>query len=110
MIPLTARQQELLDYLRSCERSPTYTEMRLALGLNSKSGIHRLVSALEERGYILRIPNRERAITLVKHPRLPDHLTVLTDQTLALVAKSRGLVLGRVHDFGAGPAFYEIDA
>ena len=45
--------------------------MRQAVGLASKSGIHRLVSALEERGYIRRLPNRARAIEILRHPGSP---------------------------------------
>lgn len=65
MSPLTARQQELLDYLRSCSMCPTFEEMREALGLRAKSGVHRLISALEERGFVRRLPNRPRAISLI---------------------------------------------
>ena len=65
MRSLTRKQRELLDYLRSCEDCPSFVEMRDALGLTSKSGIHRLISALEERGYIARIHGRARAISIV---------------------------------------------
>jgi repressor LexA len=71
MIPLTKRQKALLDYLRSCDECPSFTEMKTALGLKSKSGVHRLVDALEERGYIRRMPNRARAIEVVDHPYFP---------------------------------------
>ena len=67
---LTRKQKELLDYLTAhaekSEVSPSFDEMRDALGLASKSGIHRLVSALEERGYIRRLANRARAIKILK--------------------------------------------
>ncbi|MDA9930116.1 transcriptional repressor LexA [Alphaproteobacteria bacterium] len=67
---LTKKQKELLDYLtdhaEKSEVSPSFDEMRDALGLASKSGIHRLVSGLEERGYIRRLANRARAIEIVK--------------------------------------------
>ena len=64
---LTKKQKELLDFLREQEGevSPSFDEMREALGLASKSGIHRLVKGLEDRGYINRIPNRKRTIRLV---------------------------------------------
>ena len=64
---LTKKQQELLKFLRKHEGevSPSFDEMREALGLASKSGIHRLVVGLEERGYVNRIPNRKRTIRLV---------------------------------------------
>lgn len=67
---LTAKQRELLvflgDYLEEHEVSPSFDEMRKAVGLASKSGIHRLVIALEERGYIRRLANRARAIEILR--------------------------------------------
>ncbi|HWU93418.1 MAG TPA: LexA family transcriptional regulator, partial [Sphingomicrobium sp.] len=69
---LTAKQRELLMFIR--ERlgedgvSPSFDEMREALDLKSKSGVHRLISALEERGFIRRLPNRARALEVVKLP------------------------------------------
>lgn len=67
---LTRKQKELLDFLTAhaekSEVSPSFDEMRDALGLASKSGIHRLVSGLEERGYIRRLANRARAIEILK--------------------------------------------
>jgi SOS-response transcriptional repressor LexA len=93
MKPLTAKQERLLEYLRSQERCPSFEEMREALGLRSKSGVHRLIAALEERGYIRRHLNRARAIELVENPQLPQ--LKLTNGDLAREARSRGLVLGR---------------
>ena len=67
---LTRKQSELLnfltDHLRDHDVPPSFDEMRDALGLASKSGVHRLVSGLEERGYIRRLANRARAIELLK--------------------------------------------
>ena len=67
---LTRKQKELLDYLTAHAEAhdvpPSFDEMRDALGLASKSGIHRLVSGLEERGYIRRLANRARAIEILK--------------------------------------------
>ena len=67
---LTKKQKELLDFLIAhAEKSdvpPSFDEMRDALGLASKSGIHRLVSGLEERGHIRRLANRARAIEILK--------------------------------------------
>jgi repressor LexA len=67
---LTRKQNELLEYLKTHlsknEVPPSFDEMRDALGLASKSGIHRLVSGLEERGYIRRLPNRARAIEILR--------------------------------------------
>jgi repressor LexA len=67
---LTLKQSELLTFLTSHMQShdvpPSFDEMREALGLASKSGIHRLVSGLEERGYIRRLANRARAIQILR--------------------------------------------
>ena len=69
---LTGKQHELLSYLIDYQAekdiTPSFDEMRAAIGLASKSGIHRLVSALEERGYIRKLPNRARAIEILRHP------------------------------------------
>ena len=69
---LTAKQRELLllidDRLKTGGISPSFDEMRDALGLKSKSGVHRLISALEERGFIRRLPNRARALEVLKLP------------------------------------------
>lgn len=70
---LTPKQSELLRYLVSCQDegdavSPTYSQMMVALGLKSKSGIHRIITALEERGYIERIPGRARALHVIAGP------------------------------------------
>jgi repressor LexA len=67
---LTRKQSELLNYLsdhmQQHDVPPSFDEMRDALGLASKSGVHRLVSGLEERGYIRRLANRARAIEILK--------------------------------------------
>jgi len=69
---LTAKQRELLLFidarLKDSGISPSFDEMREALDLKSKSGVHRLISALEERGFIRRLPNRARALEVVKIP------------------------------------------
>jgi repressor LexA len=69
---LTAKQRELLIFidgrLKDDGVSPSFDEMREALDLKSKSGVHRLISALEERGFIRRLPNRARALEILKLP------------------------------------------
>ncbi|MFL6730346.1 MAG: transcriptional repressor LexA [Sphingomicrobium sp.] len=69
---LTAKQRELLMFidrrLGETGISPSFDEMREALDLKSKSGVHRLISALEERGFIRRLANRARALEVVKLP------------------------------------------
>ena len=69
---LTKKQNELLIYihqnLRETGVAPSYEEMKDALDLRSKSGIHRLINALEDRGFIRRLANRARAIEIIKLP------------------------------------------
>ena len=72
---LTRKQHELLMYihrhLEASGVSPSFDEMKDALNLKSKSGIHRLITGLEERGFIRRLPHRARALEVVK---LPDSM------------------------------------
>ena len=69
---LTVKQKELLQFIK--ERldatgvPPSFDEMKEALDLKSKSGIHRLITALEERGFIRRLPHRARALEVLKFP------------------------------------------
>ena len=71
---LTAKQHELLNFihdrLSATGVSPSFDEMREALELKSKSGVHRLISALEERQFIRRLPNRARALEVVRMPEV----------------------------------------
>lgn len=69
---LTRKQYELLIFidqrLRATGVSPSFDEMKEALDLKSKSGIHRLITGLEERGFIRRLPHRARALEVLKRP------------------------------------------
>lgn len=69
---LTERQREcllfIIDTVDESGVAPSYDEIMWGLGLRSKSGIHRLVDALEERGFIRRIPARRRAIEVLRRP------------------------------------------
>jgi len=69
---LTKKQKNLLLFinkkLRTSGVSPSYEEMKQSLNLKSKSGIHRLISALEERGFIRRLPHKARALEVIKLP------------------------------------------
>lgn len=91
---LTRKQMELLDFIHTRMRRdgvpPSFDEMKDALNLKSKSGIHRLITALEERGYIRRLPHKARALEIL---RMPD----------ALVGGGDGFV-PRVIDNPAPPA------
>ncbi|MEX2450024.1 MAG: transcriptional repressor LexA [Rhodospirillales bacterium] len=83
---LTRKQHELLVYIdrriKQTGVSPSFDEMKQALGLRSKSGIHRLISGLEERGFIKRLAHRARALEVI---RLPDNL----DQLEQIKAKAK---------------------
>jgi repressor LexA len=85
---LTAKQRELLLFidgrLKDGGISPSFDEMREALDLKSKSGVHRLISALEERGFIRRLPNRARALEVVKLPETRPSATVTPLRPAAL--------------------------
>ncbi len=84
---LTKKQIQLLEFIQKRMARdgvpPSFDEMKDALDLRSKSGIHRLVTALEERGFIRRLPHRARALEVV---RLPDALAHLTTDTPAAPA------------------------
>lgn len=77
---LTAKQHELLNFihdrLSATGVSPSFDEMREALDLKSKSGVHRLISALEERQFIRRLPNRARALEVVRMPEIAAVTTI----------------------------------
>ncbi len=98
---LTRKQLELLMFvhqrLKESGVPPSFDEMKDALDLRSKSGIHRLIKALEERGFIKRLPNRARALEVI---RLPENM-----QSSLAPARSRGFSpsviegnLGRMRD------------
>ena len=82
---LTAKQHELIRFiqqrLEETGISPSFEEMKEALDLKSKSGVHRLISALEERGFLRRLPNRARALDVIRQPE---------DATPARAAASAG--------------------
>lgn len=73
---LTRKQHELVcfinDRLEETGISPSFEEMKEALDLKSKSGVHRLISALEERHFIRRLPNRARALEVLRMPERPE--------------------------------------
>ena len=73
---LTRKQHELLMFIAERMRDsgvpPSFEEMKDALDLKSKSGIHRLITALEERGFIRRLPNRARALEILRLPEFPQ--------------------------------------
>lgn len=95
---LTRKQHELLMFINTrlsqSGVSPSFDEMKDALGLKSKSGIHRLITGLEERGFIRRLPHRARALEVL---RMPDDTT-----STATIAKARGGFSPQVIEGGIG--------
>lgn len=79
---LTRKQHELVcfinDRLEETGISPSFEEMKEALDLKSKSGVHRLISALEERNFIRRLPNRARALEVLRMPERSERKTPAT--------------------------------
>lgn len=91
---LTRKQHDLVcfihDRLSETGISPSFEEMKEALDLKSKSGVHRLISALEERGFIRRLPNRARALEVVKMPeRSGETRAVSTTNVVNLVPAAK---------------------
>jgi repressor LexA len=84
---LTTKQHELLMFIHGrlgrTGVSPSFDEMREALDLKSKSGVHRLISALEERKFIRRLPNRARALEVIKMPETIAPAAVASPRTAA---------------------------
>ena len=82
---LTRKQHELVcfinDRLAETGVSPSFEEMKEALDLKSKSGVHRLISALEERQFIRRLPNRARALEVLRMPERPEARPASTGTT-----------------------------
>ncbi len=99
---LTKKQRDLLqfinDYTRETGLSPSFEEMKEGLDLRSKSGIHRLINALVERGFLARLPNKARALEVVK---LPENMTTAT---VAAATASQPQRIASVTNFKQAPA------
>lgn len=82
---LTRKQQVLLQFIHQRLQEegvpPSFDEMKDALDLKSKSGIHRLITALEERGFIRRLPNRARALEVIKMPEAWGSSDIHSDES-----------------------------
>ena len=80
---LTKKQKELFDFLRKYilenEYSPSFEEMKSAVNLKSKSGIHRLITSLEQRGYIKRLKHKARAMEIIKNNQNNDKVSSSED-------------------------------
>ena len=89
---LTKKQHELIcfiaDRLADTGVSPSFEEMKDALDLKSKSGVHRLISALEERGFLRRLPNRARALEVVKMPERGETKKAAAKSTVVPMPRS----------------------
>ncbi len=91
---LTVKQADLLSYLRSEaneDRTPSFDEMTVALGLSSKSGTNRLLLALEERGYIERRKNRARSLIVFDESQKGRTVGTATIEQLLRELANRGL-------------------
>lgn len=107
---LTQKQHDLLLFidkrLRANSVSPSYDEMKDALGLASKSGIHRLVMALEERGFIRRLPHRARALEILRLPGeeakpAPEPVAANDSVSVPMIGKiAAGLPIAAIEDNG----------
>jgi len=90
---LTAKQHELIRFiqqrLEETGISPSFEEMKEALDLKSKSGVHRLISALEERGFLRRLPNRARALEVIRQPEDATPARALGGNVVPLAAAAR---------------------
>lgn len=86
---LTRKQHELIcfinDRLADTGVSPSFEEMKEALDLKSKSGVHRLISALEERQFIRRLPNRARALEVLRMPDRPENVRAAKPSTASTI-------------------------
>lgn len=96
---LTRKQHELLQYIRARLEdtgiSPSFDEMKDALGLKSKSGVHRLITGLEERGFIRKLPHRARALEVLKSPEAAVQATAPGPFAPNIIAAKFGGPAGR---------------
>src|SRR5579862_8773468 len=96
---LTRKQIELLRFiherLKETGVSPSFDEMKEALDLASKSGIHRLIMALEERGFLRRLPHRARALEVIKLPEnVPERPTAAAFAPNVITGNFSGAMAG----------------
>lgn len=102
---LTAKQHELIRFIQTRLEetgiSPSFEEMKEALDLKSKSGVHRLISALEERGFIRRLPNRARALEVLKQP---EDVSTLAPRAPAAASPANDIVARTAQPPAARPA------
>lgn len=103
---LTRKQHELIRFIQARLEetgvSPSFEEMKEALDLKSKSGVHRLISALEERGFIRRLPNRARALEVLRQPE--DVNSKAPPKTLGVAANANTAAAAVIRPPEAKPA------
>ena len=108
---LTKKQRDLLlfihEKMKGDDIPPSFEEMKEALGLKSKSGIHRLISGLEERGYIERLPHRARALEI---KRLPEGMKTQNSVTTMPASKTTAPANANNYDFAEIPLYGKIAA
>ena len=108
---LTKKQKELLLLIRDRVAAegvpPSFDEMKAALGLRSKSGIHRLITGLEERGFIRRLPHRARALEVL---RIPEGLESTADTAARKIKEAAGHVIQTVSEALSLPLYGRIAA
>lgn len=109
---MTPAMSETLEMIKRWNRvrghPPTIREMMAALNVTSTGDMHRRITALVERGYLRRLPNRARALEVVADPHLPTDISQLSIDVLAAEIRRRGMVVGQVvetiyHEQGSAP-------
>lgn len=116
MMGLTQKQSELLDFIKAYiaakSIAPSFEQMMEHVGLKSKNGVHRLLTALEERGLIKRLPNRARAIEVLDFTQSKSTVLVPINREIYarawIVAGQRGEQVNSYIE-GAVNAFVEVD-
>jgi SOS-response transcriptional repressor LexA len=89
-LPLTPKQERLWRYIRSCERSPSFEEMRHALGYGGRGNVARMVEVLVAKGYAQHVPHRARSIVAID-PQ--ESLTNARTSELIAELERRGVML-----------------
>ncbi len=102
---LTCKQYELLlfihNHIKEIGVTPSFEEMKNALELSSKSGIHKLIIALEQRGFIRRLPNRARAMEVIRLPeKITFNLSLARKISPSMIEKNKREISKNLSDLG----------
>ena len=93
-LPLTENQEKLWRYIQGCDRSPTFEEMAVAMGMSCRGGqVSQIVDALEAKGYVRRIPYRSRSIVALD-PETTSSLRHVKTSELMAELERRGMLMG----------------